>query len=205
MSCWSPNTERASGIINAGSTTKRGELVNIVLDYITTTIISAIECQAAIEAQENYVGTYVSTVPSLNSSMTIAFNKSTTTTPNSGLSISEWISNGTDMLNSDLFLGLRPRLLPSILKQTPDREKGEVAFQASLMEQTNSYFGPGAAKDGAIGPFTGQYKTNNDSLVTDATHYGGKGTCLFVFEVDGDGGATAVSPAAARVKLERKE
>jgi hypothetical protein len=47
--------------------------------------------------------------------------------------------------------------------------------------------------------------TNYDWPVTDATHYGGKGTYLFVFDVDGDARATAVSPAAARVKLERKE
>ena len=191
-------------IINAGTSTSRGSLSNIVLDYITTTIIPAFEAQAAREAAQNYVGNYISSDPKLNSSVTIAFNKSTVASPKSGLTITKWISNGTDVLNTDLFGGLRPRLLPSISKQTPDGAKGQVAFQASVVNQLYDYFAPGAVKLGAIGPFTGQYKTNYDWLVTDATHYAGFGTNLFVFDVDGNGRATAVSPATARVKLEKR-
>lgn len=187
-------------IINAGSTPERAEFSNVVLDYITTTIIPALESQAALEAQKNYVGTYVSTVPNLNSSVTVEFNQSSVLTPKSGLSITKWISNGTDVLNSDLFSGARPRLLPSILKQTLTGEKGQVAFQASLVDPTIAYFAPGAVKLRAVGPFTGQYKTNIDWLSTDATHYGGKGVNLFVFDIDGDDRATAIRDAAARVK-----
>ncbi|KAJ5127440.1 hypothetical protein N7448_008219 [Penicillium atrosanguineum] len=190
-------------IINAGTTSSRGDLSNIVLDYITTTILPIFEAQAALEATKNYIGTYVSSDPNLNSSLTIAFNKSRTT-PHSGLTITQWISNGTDVLNTKLFAGLKPRLLPSISKQTPDGAKGQVAFQASLVNQLYGYFAPGAAKMGVIGPFTGQYATNYDWLITDATHYAGKGTNLFVFDVDAKGRAGAVWPAAARVRLVRR-
>lgn len=190
-------------IINAGTSSSRGDLSNVVLDYITITILPTLEAQAALEAAQNYIGTYISTDPALNSSVTIAFNKSATT-PKSGLSITRWISNGTNVLNTDIFAGLKPRLLPSIPKQTHDGEKGQVAFQASLVDQLYGYFAPGAAKLGAIGPSTGQYATNYDWLLTDATHYAGFGTNLFVFEVDADGRAVAVRPAAAKVRLVKR-
>ncbi|KAJ5675820.1 hypothetical protein N7462_008717 [Penicillium macrosclerotiorum] len=191
-------------ILNAGTAAGRGELSNIILDYIVTSILPALEAQAAREAITNYVGTYVSTNPSLNSSLTIAFNQSDVITSKSGLSITEWISNGTNVMSSSL-LGARPRLLPSISKQTSPGQPGQVAFQASFNKQLSTYFSPGAAKTGAIGPFTGQYMTNYDWLSADATHYAGLPAYLLVFDVDGNGKATAVSPAAMRAKYERKK
>lgn len=175
---------------------------NVILDYITSTVLPALEAQAALEAAHNYVGTYHSADPKVNSSVTIGIDESSVTTNNFGLSLTKWISNGTDVLASDLFGGANPRLLLSIPKQTPQGECGEVAFQASVFAQTYSYLAPGAAKLGTIGPFSGQYLTNLDFWSTDSDYYGGNGYREFVFAVNGDGKAEAVIPAATRAKLE---
>lgn len=126
-------------IINTGSATLRGSYGNVILDYVATTIIPTLEVQASLEAAKNFAGTYVASADSdLDSSVTIAFNKSTTGMEHA-LSIKKWISNGTDVLKTVYFGGVKPRLLPSIPKQTPDGEKGQVAFLASLVRQKGSY------------------------------------------------------------------
>lgn len=200
-----PDYGAGFSILNAYTNpTVRETATNIVLDYITNVILPVLEAQAAAEAVHNFVGTYVSTDSNLNSSVTIALNKSTIPGDSSGLSIISWISNSTDVLASDLYGGIKPRLLLSIPNQSPDEATGMVAFQASSSPQTNSYFAAGASELGTIGPFTGQFATNFDWLGVDSVHYAGFGVNLFVFDVDGEGGATAVSPAATRATLRRK-
>lgn len=191
-------------LLNACTNTIRETAINTVLDYITNAILPVLEAQAAAEAGLNFVGTYVSEDSNFNSSVTIALNESTVPGDSSELTIISWISNGTDVLASDLFGGTKPRLLLSIPNQSPDEAAGKVAFQASLSPQTNSYFAAGGSELGVIGPFTGQFGTNSDWLLVDSAHYAGRGVNLFVFDVDEKGGATAVSPAAVRVKLRRK-
>jgi CubicO group peptidase (beta-lactamase class C family) len=200
----------------------RGPVTNLVLDYMTNAVLPALEAQAAQEAKHNFVGTYESeSTSTLNSSLTIAFNKSTVVGGNGGLSISRWISNGTDVLASPLFGGIRPRLLPSISSKSSAggggggggpvaaRSQGsQVAFQASIYPQTNSYTAAAAATTaagipGVIGPFTGQWSTNFDWLTVDSVHYDGVGVNLFVFDLDATGSATGVTPAAMKAKLER--
>ena len=197
--------------------TVRGSATNVVLDYVTNAVLPALEAQAAQEARRNFVGTYKYTSTSqpnnatiaFNSSLTIAFNKSTVIGAlNGGLSISRWISNGTDMLASPLFGGIRPRLMPSISARgsggSGPAARSQVAFQASIYPQTNSYTAAAAAGvSGVIGPFTGQWNTNFDWLTVDATHYDGVGVNLFVFDLDAQGSATGVTPAAMKVNLER--
>ncbi|KAK5455217.1 hypothetical protein LTS15_005937 [Exophiala xenobiotica] len=194
----------------------RGPVTNLVLDYMTNAVLPALEAQAAQEAKHNFVGTYESeSTSTLNSSLTIAFNKSTVVGGNGGLSISRWISNATDILASPLFGGIRPRLLPSISSKSSAggggggpaaaRSQGsQVAFQASVYPQTNSYAAATAAGiPGVIGPFTGQWSTNFDWLTVDSVHYDGVGVNLFVFDLDATGSATGVTPAAMKAKLER--
>ncbi|KAK5557381.1 hypothetical protein LTR46_004407 [Exophiala xenobiotica] len=191
----------------------RGPVTNLVLDYTTNAVLPALEAQAAQEAKRNFVGTYesestsTSTSSTLNSSLTIAFNKSTVVGGNGGLSIFRWISNGTDVLASPLFGGIRPRLLPSISSKSSAaaRSQGsQVAFQASIYPQTNNYAAAAAAGiPGVRGPFTGQWSTNFDWLTVDTVHYDGVGVNLFVFDLDATGSATGVTPAAMKAKLER--
>ena len=171
----------------------RSNVINLVLDYVTEIILPALEAEAAAEAARNFVGTYVSTDPNLNSSVAVSLNEP------SGLSVSRWISNGTDVLASPLFKGTKVRLLLSIPNQSDGA--GKVAFQASANLQID---GSTLVSNLGMGPFIGQYATNFDWLIADLRRYGGLGLHLFVFDVEDSGNATAVSPVVTRAKLERK-
>ena len=182
----------------------RANATNIVLDHVTNAILPALEAQARAEADRNFVGSYISMDSTLNSSVTIAFGESTVIGAPPALSVTSWISNGTDVL-LNLLGGIKPRILLSIPNQSPNNAAGKVAFQATLYPQTSSYFVPGASELGTIGPFTGFYNTNFDWIIVDTVHYAKLGVYLFVFDVDDQGRATAVSPAATRATLKRKE
>ncbi|KAJ5628288.1 hypothetical protein N7490_010516 [Penicillium lividum] len=198
-----PDYDAGFSILAASTGAERSAVTNAILDSIADTVLPALEAQAAFEATRNYVGTYEST-DSVNSTITVAFNESSVITSKSGLSITRWISNGTDVLASDRFQGGRPRLLLSIPKQTVDGEEGQVAFQVTPQPQLWSYFAPGAKRLQTTGPFSGQYNTNYDWLVADAAHYAGLGMNLFVFGVNEHGNATSLRPAAQRVTLQRR-
>jgi CubicO group peptidase (beta-lactamase class C family) len=182
----------------------RNTAFNTVLDYVTNAILPALEAQAAAEAASKFVGTYFSTDSTLNSSLTIAFNESTVVGASSGLSITGWVSNGTDVLASDLFGGIKPRLLLSIPNQSPDGAAGKVAFQASTAPQTSSYFAAGATELGTEGPFTGQVATNLDWMIMGSTHYARLGLNRFVFDVNAEGCAMSVRPGATNATLTRR-
>ncbi|RAK81929.1 serine hydrolase domain-containing protein [Aspergillus fijiensis CBS 313.89] len=200
-----PDYDAGFSILAASTSDQRSALTNVILDYITLSVLPALEAQAALEAAQNLVGTYVSEDPSLNSSVTIATDDSVGSSSYfHGLRLTQWISNNTDLLASPYLSGYKPRLLLSIPKSTPRGVAGEVAFQVSRFPQTYSYFASNAADLGVIGPFTGQYNTNLDFWSTDTIYYGTRGLGTFVFTVDGDGKASAISPTAAKIKLERK-
>lgn len=184
----------------ATNSTLRSTAALVVLDNVAEVLIPALEAQAAAEAALNFVGTYVSNDPQLNSSLTVSFNESTVPGSTSGLSLSGWVSNGTDAL--EIFTGIIPRLLPTI--STRSDGPGQVALKASVNAQLSTY---AAASEEGIGPFTGFVATNGDWLSPDAfsNYYNGVAINLFVFDVDADGKAVAVTPAATKVKLERKE
>jgi hypothetical protein len=168
-----------------------------ILDYVTNAVLPALEAQAEAEAKANYVGTYADAA--LNSSVTVTLN-------GTGLTITAWTFNGTDVLAGPLFGGKRPRLEPSIPQQTPDGSPGRVAFQASTVAQSQTLTYTAAMQNpdsGVIGTWTGFYATNGDFVYTDAARYGGVGRSLVVFDVDADGRATACSPAVDRVTLKR--
>ena len=171
-----------------------------VLDKVAAAVISALEAQAAAEAVQKIVGTYCSIDSNLNSSLTISLNKSIVKSTSSGLNVSSWISNGIDVLATELFSGIKPRLLPTIPKE--DNGPGKAAFQISTNTQSKSYE---EALDKKANPFTDYYYSNFDWILVDRKFYAEKGVNLFVFDLDEEGCATAVSPAVTRVKLERKK
>lgn len=185
----------------AANETLRSSASLVVLDAVAEVILPGLEAQAAAEAARNFVGTYVSTDPQLNSSVAVSFNKSTVAGSISGLSLSGWISNSTDSL---AFFGpdVVPRLLPTIPNYSEDGP-GQVALKASTSPQLSTY---AAAAELGIGPFTGFYSTNGDWLMGDSlgTYYNGRPVTRFVFDVDADGKAVAVTPGATDLKLERK-
>ena len=167
--------------------TQRGDDANIVMDLVFKQMMPALEAQAAKDAGKKFAGHYECN-SGLNSSLIVTLNET------AGLTISSWISNGTDMLQ-EFLPGKTARLFPSIT----DQGDGKVAFRESSQVQTSSYTAAG------VGPFTGDYVTNFDWLSVDSFHYGNMGFDLFVFDVDKDGVATSVNPAITRVTLQRKD
>lgn len=174
----------------------RGELALKLINEIAQTFIPALEAQAAAEAVTNYVGTYVSTDPAVNSSLVIAFNESTIPTSASGLSVQSFVSYGVDML-AEYFASEKPRLLLSIPKELPGA--GKVGFQISVSPQWTSYEAAG------LGPFTGFYQTNFDFSQYDGPRLAGGALRSFQFEVDERGFAVSVVNGATRLGMKRED
>jgi CubicO group peptidase (beta-lactamase class C family) len=187
-----PDYEAGFNIITASSDTAlRSPLALTIADIITSHIIPAMETQAAAEATRNFAGTYKASDETLNSSLTLTFND---TSSDPGIYITQWTSNGTDMMP------LIPSLLgaASVKLQPTITRPGEVAFRAMPAKME---YPPGTF----LGPFLEMMTVNFDWLATDGLTYGGAGTGQFVFNVGDDGRATAVEPIFLRASLERVE
>jgi CubicO group peptidase (beta-lactamase class C family) len=178
----------------AANATVRSAAAFAVLDIVLEALVPALEAQAAAEATANFVGTYRSTDPELNSSVVIAFNESTLPGVTGGLSISSFISNGSAMFTPDAL----PRLLPTILPFEQDGlASGKMAFRYTEVPSFPTYT---AGAGGAWSSFYGDWVLGANS----AEWFKVPGN-LFVFEVDESGKAVSVSPEAFRVTLERVE
>ncbi len=155
-----------------------------VADTLASSIIPAVESQAAHETAVKIAGLYRTNQTNLNSSVNLAVR-------GHGLVLQSWISNGTDLLPQlkGLFGDVDIILFPSI----SDTRRGEIAFRA--------VGGPGITQD--TGPFSRQLFENGGWTGIDLVQYGGLGLDLFVFDVDRDGYALAVTPAATRATLRR--
>lgn len=195
-----PEYNAGISFLNGGADPIRSSAALVVVDQVAEAVLPALEAQAAAEATRNFVGTYASTDPALNYSVTVAFNESTVEGSVSGLSLTGWISNGTDSMSA--FNVTLPRLLPSIPNQSDGA--GQVAFKASTNPQTSTYL---PLAEVGLGPFSGVYTTNGDWVLGDASalYYARRAYNLFVFDVDAEGVATAVTPAVTGVKLEKRE
>lgn len=185
-----PDYNAGFSILAASTMTNRFAIVEIIVELAVASILPALEKQAGIEAARNFAGTYTSGIPDLNSSLTLTHNQTPTSPP--GLLISSWVSNGTDMITRlSVALGSPPwRLLPSI----SDLKVGRAAFLlASTRDAPNSQM-----PAGLFAGFEYQDWINAGSLA-----YGNIGVGSFVFDIGADGKATAVSPSAFRITLER--
>jgi CubicO group peptidase (beta-lactamase class C family) len=182
-----PDYDAGFNVLTGGSLAQKAKVAFTIADVITTTILPALEAQAAADAKHNFAGTYVSKDPALNSSLTVSFNESSVYP---GLYITSWISNSTDLtpLLPDLLGGPAVRLQPSI------KEPGQVGFRAL----------PPVKSAPSVGPFWEMYSERDNWIYFDVyASYGGVPLSLFVFDVDADGKATAASPVATKAKLER--
>jgi CubicO group peptidase (beta-lactamase class C family) len=185
-----PDYNAGFTVLSASSLETSFKTVAVLADLITDAVVPALEAQAVVEARVNLAGSYVSTVQGLNSSLTLVLDQSDSSPP--GLVVSSWISNGTDMLSTfEPDFGPGPyRLLPSI----SDPKSKEVAFRlVSAIDAPSPQPSPGL--------FSGQGFVTSDWIDVDSPAYGGIGLGLFVFDIGADSKATAVSPAALRVKL----
>jgi hypothetical protein len=159
---------------------------NALILWINELLFPALESAAREEAEVNYAGHYVSTDPSLNSSITIG-----TDADQPGLGIREIVSNGTDLLAvvGSQILGVPAedvslRLYPTGLKS------GDVGAWRAVWEATNAPtptlpFGCGSW--GAV----------------DAVQYGGVALDDFVFVTGSGGKAVSVEARILRVGLKR--
>ncbi|KAL8964517.1 MAG: hypothetical protein Q9183_004397 [Haloplaca sp. 2 TL-2023] len=189
-----PDFDAGFSIIGASSLPSRSPVTALITDLIVDTMLPALLAQAEAEAMRNYAGTYVPSNASadLNTTLTIRVNETEGAPP--GLVLSSFISNGTDVLESQVYTGPSPfRLLPTIW----DDEK-QIAFRVSPSRK--------ATRGPTEGSFQRLYNVGFDWLEGDSPAYGGIGIGLFFFDLDeDDGSAVAVTPAAWRVKLQKSE
>ncbi|CAK7209396.1 hypothetical protein SBRCBS47491_000427 [Sporothrix bragantina] len=192
-----PDYDLGFSLLSASSTLKlRFEVLAAIADVVAYTLVPAVDAQAAAEAMANFAGTYVSG----NSSLTLIVNQTSTapTTlgglPGPGLVISNWTSNGMDVLTSQFttYTGPRPyRLVPSV-----PLPASRPSFR--LLTKVDE---PSAQLPISDKLFSGPGFLSSDWVAVDALTYGGIGTTLFQFDVGSDGKATAVSPVAFRETL----
>ncbi|KAK5957809.1 hypothetical protein OHC33_000998 [Knufia fluminis] len=100
------------------------KLLSRLLKAVSIPLVEAAREIAGLEVRERYTGTYAAT--DLNSTLTLAY------TPDKGLYIERWISNGTDFLAVVLqkFLGAmddgtRLQIVPTMLCMDEEKQKGE--------------------------------------------------------------------------------
>jgi CubicO group peptidase (beta-lactamase class C family) len=189
-----PDYDAGFSILSSSTMPDRFDVLAAITDVVTNTIVPALAAEAAAEAARKFAGVYKSTESGLDSSLTLVVNQTVTDAP--GLVISSWISNGTDVLSTmSPNPGLFPwRLVPSISDAAHDK----MAFR--LVSGNDA---PGAQEPVGSRLFLGRGFAAADWVGVDSITYGGIGTTLFVFDIDCDGKATAVSPAAFRVTLEK--
>ncbi|KAE9989176.1 hypothetical protein EG328_000108 [Venturia inaequalis] len=184
--CLVPDYDAGFTVLSAGSNvTQKSVLASTIADLITTTILPALEAQAAMETENNFAGIYTSTISGLNSSITISYND-TPAAP--GLYITSWISNNTNLLP------LLPFLTGSPLKLQPSlSQPGQSAFLARPVAVPGAY----------LGPFGRMREVDGDWLFGEGLTYGAVGLGQVVFDVDGGGWARGVELLAFRSFLER--
>jgi hypothetical protein len=166
-------------------------VVEAIAEMLSNTFVPAVIDAAREEANVNYAGTYTNSDTSVNSSLTL-----TTKTSQLGLSITSWISNGTDMLavSADLVLStpgsdIMITLYPTGLKTLCSNGESRLAFRAIFED-------PRVKNPGRIFTNTCQSWIFMEQIV-----YGRLSLDEFVFTVDEDGKAKSVVPSALRAEL----
>ena len=167
---------------------------DVLVELIAEIFLQAVEDAAREEADQIYSGTYVSTDPNLNSSLTI-----TTDPLRPGLGISNFISNGTDLLQSYVDLlganipitDLSLRLYPTNLITQETNGDKKVAWRA-LIEYTGGPAPPPRVFDIGCSSWGG----------ADGLMYGSIAFDDFVFTI-GEGSAKSIEPRFFRVVLNK--
>jgi hypothetical protein len=76
-----PDYKAGFSILSAGTIDNRFEILAAIVELVADPILPALEAQAGIEAQQNLGGTYTSTIPGLNSSLTLTHDQTETASP----------------------------------------------------------------------------------------------------------------------------
>lgn len=183
-------------ILASSTSDDRPTTVEQTVDVVISAVVPALEAQAAAEAECDYGGVYKSTRAFVNSSIALDLNQSAGVAP--GPHIASWISNGTDVLSGGLgqILGPQPyRLVPGI----EDLAGGKSSFwMVSARDAPNAPVGAGRLVSAPGFAYA-------DWILLDSPAYGGMAVKGFVFDVADDGRATALSPTALRVVLDKEK
>lgn len=184
-------TVMASGNIGSG-------VAFSIADTLAYVLLPAMQDAARDQADATYGGSYEAENESLNSSIT--FNTDPT---RPGIGVTQWISNGTDMMrvaigiqgnySADDWDTLQPsvRLYPTGLEQVNTDGSKQQAFKA-IFENLNA------------GNVSTAFSTDCSSWVgMTAVVYGTKPLDQFVFDFDAGGSVISVEPLALRVKLKK--
>ncbi|KAF2972831.1 hypothetical protein GQX73_g700 [Xylaria multiplex] len=164
-----------------------------LLDVIGEALIPAVEEAARAEAGAIYSGHYVfANTTQLNSSMTIK------TDDQPGLSVSQWISNGTDFAWTSTVLQngcveYPPRLYPAGLKAQGPNESEKIVFKA-VFEDADA---PSKA--------TAMFSTDCATWINVASViYGSAAMDELIFDVDSEGKVISVTSPSLRVTLNKE-
>ncbi|KAL4974595.1 beta-lactamase/transpeptidase-like protein [Aspergillus desertorum] len=184
----SPDHEVGFTILAAGPRTH--DVVWALGDLISTVVIPALDAAGKEEAAPRFTGTYASG----NDNLTII------TDDGPGLKVTEWRSNGKDMLESlntlqweGPYADIDVRLYPTGLHSPA--QPGQTSASTVSFRSVVSY----PVRVGA-GPMT---KTCLAWLAVDGQAYGSVGVDDFVFQIGEGGHAVQVSPRVLRTSLDR--
>ena len=193
LTAFLPDFDAGFNVITASSQAVRSNQTLVLIQEVVDAIIPALAKQAGVELERKYAGTYVSTEKGLNSS--IAFTTSKHGSP--GLEISSWVSNGTDLMpHIDEIIRNKPyRLRPAI---SPAGGKGKIAFRPAT-----DVLKPIRPRDPSR-LFSSFYDVDDWAEMGQIT-YGLQYVSEFVFDVQSDGRVSSVTPAAWRVKLQKRD
>ena len=198
-----PQYDAGFVMLNAATAADRMTMMMRILDQLDNTMVPALEAEALAQASRNLIGTYKSTNPDIDASVTIAYNKSSSISVNSDLQVTNWTYNGTDVIAGPFFKGSRLRLEQSI-PNPAGKEAGQVAFQLSDLVQQLTYLEAMKVPSLEVyGTWTGFVNSSEDFLDTESQAWGGVNTNLFIFNVDEGGRATSCTPAVDRITLKR--
>ncbi|KAL8634926.1 MAG: hypothetical protein Q9228_007531 [Teloschistes exilis] len=198
-----PDYDAGFSILGTSSLPEAIFVTALLTDIITETMMPAFLAQAEEEAERIYAGIYTSSSEDLNTTLALSLDR-TSPDGKAGLVITEFISNGTDVLALDILAGGPVRLLPTISGPSPIAvthtnstnscpEKREIAFRTSPYRPQNP--------EGGL--FSGLLSIAADWVFTDKETYGGVGLGLFVFEIGETGVAEGVRAEGWRVRLEK--
>lgn len=185
----SPDHEFGFVLLLASPTTPaessaRSVAMSVIGDVVTSALASAFEQAARVEAESNFAGVYASA----GMNLTIAVNDG-----HPGLKLGNWTAGGKDVL--ELYTGVPNAASDARLYPVGLEGDGTIAFRAvyeatrdpSYTSQPGIVFSQGCLPWGSVA----------------GIQYGNVAFDDFVFEVDGMGRATAITPRVARQTLKR--
>jgi CubicO group peptidase (beta-lactamase class C family) len=150
------------------------ELSGLIVDHL----LPALDEVARLEADAAFAGTY-SAADGMNSSIVLS-----TTTGVPGLTIEQWLSNGTDIPQMVFNIPGNIQMYPSNVKN----EKGKSTWRSSYISIQD----------------VGAFSACPSWVALDRPSYGLYGLDEFEFSVDENGRATDVEPKALKIVLQRQ-